>query len=760
MKTSKFFTTLSAWVLGVFLCMGSVTAYAVDELGLFELEGNATENDGPGDDWETLLTAGSANVFTGVTADPAPVSIFDGGKKDIQDISSWSHKNGAVPDKGDLTNAYAAAYTYTGAGICDDGAGNEVDCMAMGAELVHENGDLIIYFGADRFTNVGDTFMGFWFFKELVSANMDGSFSGNHAAGDTLVLVNFPQANNAVPLIQVVVWDAMCSKADNNNPAPGECAAKNLRLVFGQEGAGAICSDDPGAEVQPACAITNDATEDSPWPYMSKDGFVNQFPFETFFEGGINLTNLIGGDGCFASFMAESRSSSSFTASLKDFVLDEFPLCSFEITKECVAGLNAADDLATIEFSGEIENTGSAALEIELEDTPVDTTVSNVFTAICIDNTIPAGCDAGDTVVLDDGGMNINLSLPLAMPTIVVPAGAVVRYEGHYTVEDPTLSALTFEDTVFAVSSSPLIEKQDTANCFAPNPTIEVTKSCAASLTGGDTFQAVITGAIENTGNVALEDVGLMDNVTVGSLSHTFSAWYESVNENGMQDMGEADFALGTDDMAVGDIVAYTGTDTATDQTSHADTITASGDYVVEMMVIETATDTAMASCALTLERELTITKECKGPNGDTDGVALVLIQDANMDQVVAVQITNEIVVANDPANPTDNENVDIVLTDTDAATLTVLTQPAGSTITCDAMTLQCTGILPVGESVTIRAQYLPTAPDAAGVADLRAQELAQFSNTASVNGEGVLSGTVVSMTDITATATCDLCPD
>lgn len=331
MRACDITASLKALALGCLFSLTPITTYAVDEIGLFELDANAVE-DGtpPPDDWATLCdpvavpggpcqnpngSGGDAFAFTGIDADPAPASIFDGGKKDIQDISAWSHKDGAVPDKSDITNAYAAAYLVP----------------AANATATHQEGDLVIYFGADRIINVGDTFMGFWFFKDAVSANPDGTFSGVHMPGDTLVLVNFPQANNAVPLIQVVEWDPSCSKADSNNPQVNDCAAKNLRLRFGVSGAGAICnSDNP----QEACAITNDMTEDAPWPYVSKDGFVNQFPFETFFEGGINISEVIGGDTCFASFMAETRSSSSFTASLKDFVISDFPVCGTSLRTE------------------------------------------------------------------------------------------------------------------------------------------------------------------------------------------------------------------------------------------------------------------------------------------------------------------------------------------------------------------------------------------------------------------------------------------
>lgn len=309
-------------------------SFAVDDNGLFELDGNATQETAtpPPDDWQTLHAGGgSAGIFTGVMTDPAPQSIFGGGHKDIQQISQWGHKAGEVPDKDDLTHAYAASY--------------------------NDDGDLVVYFGADRVANAGDAFLGFWFFKQEVIAEADGSFSGAHSLGDTLVLVNFPQSANAVPEIAVVEWDPSCSKAASNNPSPGQCAAQNLRLLLeGSGSAGAVCGSVPSGSL--ACAIANEGTVDAPWPYASKDGFVNEFPFETFFEGGVNLSQLLG-DACFASFMAETRSSSSFTASLKDFSLDSFPVCKIGITKQCTHGdVNANETAFVYTYSGSVTNEG------------------------------------------------------------------------------------------------------------------------------------------------------------------------------------------------------------------------------------------------------------------------------------------------------------------------------------------------------------------------------------------------------------------
>ncbi|MGP8306657.1 hypothetical protein [Vibrio sp. YIC-376] len=337
----KFIIRMSC--LGLILSFFTTSAWAVHDTGTFELDGNAVSEAPPGDDWENVYNnTDSANV-TSFKADPAPQTIFDGGKKDIQDVSDWSWKHGSVPDKDDITNAYAAAY--------------EVD------------GDLVIYFGADRFSNVGDAFLGFWFFKDEVTALPNGDFSGNHTNGDVLVLVNFPQANNAVPYIAVVLWDDTCSKADSNSPMPGDCAAKNLRLELESDGTHPAECEFTGAG-DFACATTNHDDETSPWPYTPKAGVPGVFPFESLYEGGINISELIGSDTCFSSFMAESRSSSSFTASLKDFVLDQFKLCGLELVKTCPIGEIQPDGL-TIRYTYELEvtNTGFGALyEINATD--------------------------------------------------------------------------------------------------------------------------------------------------------------------------------------------------------------------------------------------------------------------------------------------------------------------------------------------------------------------------------------------------------
>ncbi len=477
------------------LAVGADPALAVDDLGLFELDGNAVfDNTGPpgdGDDWELLCDspgtggpcansgpgpgAGTADVFTGINPDPAPESIFTGGRKDIQEISQWGHKNGAVPDKSDITDAFAAAY--------------------------QDNGDLIVYFGADRLANAGDTFLGFWFFKSEVAAEMDGTFSGEHTDGDTLVLVNFPQASKAVPLIQIVQWDRPggpngtgCNKADSNNPMPGDCAAKNLRLVAGASGAGAIC----GAGSDDFCAISNsegganDPTP-APWPYTSKDGSVNQFPFETFFEGGINLTQVVGGDACFSSFMAETRSSSSFTAALKDFRLDAFPVCAISATKACTnPRLNDAEDMIVYDIGGAVTNDGFGAVHnITVTDSPE--------------------ADQIDFVDCQNPQMSQDPSSLGALDSICYTGTITVALNQNGLQDTVTATANTASD-----NSGTLLTAMATADCpvLQISPELSVTKVCVSSVMVMDVkvvAQVDVNGEVCNIGDSMVTDVTVED---------------------------------------------------------------------------------------------------------------------------------------------------------------------------------------------------------------------------------------------------------
>src|SRR5207302_1820809 len=92
-----------------------------------------------------------------------------------------------------------------------------------------------------------------------------------------------------------------------------------------------------------------------------------------FLEEGVDLTAL-GLGGCFSSFLAETRSSQSPTATLSDFVTGSFPLCSLAAAP--FTGLSKIGDSTTYPLT--VTNTGAMPLFIQsVTDTLLGTIVAN-----------------------------------------------------------------------------------------------------------------------------------------------------------------------------------------------------------------------------------------------------------------------------------------------------------------------------------------------------------------------------------------------
>jgi hypothetical protein len=156
----KRWAALTLVVSGILLFFSVTVVLAVHDLGIFELDRNTTDQAGGGDDWVMLYAGGgSAESFTGILSDTvAPGQQFQGGgSKDSNDISQWLWQPGEPLDKDDITNAYAGAYIYGGPEKCPVGNPPRPYCT--------QPGDLIIYYGLDRFANNGSAQVGFWFFK-------------------------------------------------------------------------------------------------------------------------------------------------------------------------------------------------------------------------------------------------------------------------------------------------------------------------------------------------------------------------------------------------------------------------------------------------------------------------------------------------------------------------------------------------------------------------------------------------------------------
>jgi hypothetical protein len=375
------------------------SALAVHDDGLFELDGNATNDVAvAGDDWDVVYNnraddcaalSATANTIAacGFAHDAVNGSIFTtGGSKDEQEVeTSWRHTDGSVPDKDDILDAFAAQY---------------------------ENGNL--YFGADRAATNGDAQIGFWFFHEEISLADGGRFSGFHTAhdtqgtadpdddtnGDILVLSNFSNGGT-VPNIRVFEWWGV----NDVRPLPG--------VPLNSACTGANAGD-------VACAITSGNGVASPWPFDPKSGPDNIFSSGAFYEGGIDLAGLGFGGDCFSTFLAETRSSTSITATLKDFALGQLGDCGATVTTQTsdatieieTDGSVAVSDVATILGTGGVSNpnpTGTVDFHLCGPETSAITSCTATDDNLVVEDvalgglTNPAIVNSGDVDVMSVG---------------------------------------------------------------------------------------------------------------------------------------------------------------------------------------------------------------------------------------------------------------------------------------------------------------------------------------------------------------------
>lgn len=472
--------------------LAGTPALAVHDDGAFELDGNAVDGAAAGEDWNSVFGIVAPFPKTPVFDGFGEVFIVDtgnsdtgyqGSNKDIHDVSTWEWKPMKVtPDKDNLLNAYA---------------------------VVENNGDTILYFGTDRFATNGDAALGFWFFQDEVLAlpppapNANGAFSGNHVVGDVLVQVDYRQSNQddqRATEVEVFEW---VGSGGSHGP---------LDLITSGQlaGTGIVCA--PG---DTACATTNFAAAPAPWAYTPKAGSAGTFPAESFFEGGINITELFGGR-CFASFLANSRSSHSETADLKDFALGSFNTCgSIAVTQACAAEppdnpvlVGGASVRTRFDVVISNDGLGSAIHDIQMREDATSTAKTNC------------------KIVSVDGGPALDIALPETadpdLDWVDVPGGSLAGgVDRTVTVQcDHTSVSLKNAVSVRAAQSPggtrSLVddhEMLDAQLCpVVVDPDVLVTKTCTSVTLNADlTPHVCVNVGIENTGDTQLTFVSVDD---------------------------------------------------------------------------------------------------------------------------------------------------------------------------------------------------------------------------------------------------------
>lgn len=408
---------------------------------------------------------------------------FTQGSKDNQPIDRWRWDANGSPDKDALTHGYAISYTHT------------------------SSGHRVLAFGAERFAVNGDANIGIWFFQKTVAPNPNGRFDGEHTDGDVFAVSAFT-GGGGHPELDVYKWDSTCSAPNYpNNPSAGACSETNFRLLFKGTG-GSLCT-----ATSAGCASVNSADITIGWPYQAKFGIPgNTVPPNGFFEGGFDLSALFGSADlpCFSSFLIDTRTSQSVSASTKDFLSGSFPECKIEVSKACQctgfdpAGPNQGNNTGfNYSFSGTVSNTGGGTVyNVTVSDQGKSYSCGSL-TAGQSKNFPSASCTGPAATFTDDVFPSSNQASATATTG---PSGG---------------TTLTAQTNVVSCSG------EATPGACTPNPQLTVDKTCVTALQVLGTNVVVrvdYTGQVHNNGSVNLGNVQVTeDHGADGTVDVTFS---------------------------------------------------------------------------------------------------------------------------------------------------------------------------------------------------------------------------------------------
>lgn len=554
MSTSCFKRVLGAFLVGAaFSLAGSTPAFADNPnitpsaaTPFFELDGNvATDHAGTGlpDDWDRVflntLAPGTNSVKTFVP-DLTP-KVFTQGSKDSADISSgsgsWAWRGGSSPPKADIQDAYAVAYNDS-----------------------NTPSHLITYFGLNRATVNGTTSAGFWFFTEPVCPRSDKTFGqgtinlatglcddpsappAHHHDGDTLVTVNYTNGG-ITGNINVFVW-----KGDQNGSLQAPLSStnsKNLGGLFCAPGSG---TTDPTSTV---CGITNATAFDlasNLWTPPSGDKHMAPGQF---YEGGIDLFSLSGGQHCFASFMATSRSSATLDSETKNFVLGNFPVCKIDVGKACdtsVANNPSVNSTGTginTVFKVTITNSGLAtvsnvALAEDVTDLNTGSATCKIISITDQNGNTTSGLDipfTGTSTIIF-GGSTVTTTQPLNIVGSLDGGKSASAQVKCASDTNPFINKVFAEATSGSSGSPDLIAVHETNNdankppvetcSLKVSPSMDVVKTCnpgTARLLGDGsfTFHVCNVFTITSTTTEQLNNVTVKDKDGTGTTNTIFN---------------------------------------------------------------------------------------------------------------------------------------------------------------------------------------------------------------------------------------------
>lgn len=232
-----------------------------------------------------------------------------GGEVNGDILNTETFATGSIPNKDEISNVYALSHK-------DDAAG------------VNE-----IYAAFERVVNNGDSHVDLEFLQSAVAVvpgskpalfPCAGKFQGSRSQGDLLLSVDFTNGG-AVGNPVLHQWSCNTTPASPTgtvcNPNKTKTTPAYVEVVL-----------PPGVAIQ---SFNSSPIGCGGWACRNADGTENTtINSSEFYEIGLDL-NAIGFTGCLSTFLPHTRSSQSFTATLKDFELIKFDTCkpSTNLTK-------------------------------------------------------------------------------------------------------------------------------------------------------------------------------------------------------------------------------------------------------------------------------------------------------------------------------------------------------------------------------------------------------------------------------------------
>ena len=449
---------------------------AVDWSSLFNADGSNKSPLPDGFDSARLDKDFSNTGSTFITSDG---TTFATGSKDTLPISGWQcNFDNNVNSKIDVANAYAAIYTA-------------------------DDGDEILYFGMERNANTGTANVGFWFLQDEVACESTGgavTFSGAHTDGDLLVVSEF-SGGGTVSTINVYRWNGGADGSLGQTPVAGgtnvDCRSATL----------------PTDDIQ--CGASNTVAITTPWLTAAKTtGVGNNVPIAQFYEAGLNLTLANLGGKCFSTFIGDTRSAISLTATLFDFSLGVLGSCESGVvtTPQTGAGGSIGDNTTTkIGTAARFAVRDQAVITVDGSDEPFGGTVKFFLcgplaldsTSNCQTGGVQIGDAAGEPVSGDNGTATVN------------SANATLTSVGDYCWR----AEYSGDDEEGIPPSSDPINATNRSECFQINPeTPTLTTEAGPDVIVGNpiTDNATLTGTAMQPGTDGLGPGGTI-NATAGS---------------------------------------------------------------------------------------------------------------------------------------------------------------------------------------------------------------------------------------------------